>query len=225
MLTSAGAPTPAVGEVPRPVDTGRTLRELGHAHHVVLLLVVAQVGRRPADLRDLCLEILHAPGARPCVVESGDREQPRDVGDLRLPYRRIGFIEVELARAQRQAARLDADDGLADLVAVEVHADDDRLQQQPAVTPGEEVDQLLTARDGGNRVQLRLDRREPGSLDRSLVHERRVPVAHLLLVAALRGLGVGRRLLEDCPGFLQRLVLQCSEAAGLELVGRYLGAV
>ncbi len=85
------------GEVPAPVDARGTLRELGRTHHVVLLYIVAQLGGRPGDLRDLRLQCLHVPRPLFGIVETGDLEQACDVGALRLQDGGIGGVEIEVA--------------------------------------------------------------------------------------------------------------------------------
>ncbi len=90
---------------------------------------------------------------------------------------------------------------------------------------GKEIRKLLPVADGRDRVQLGLDRREAGGLDRRLVHERGVPVAHFPAVAPLGGAGVRCGFDQDGPHLLQRLVLERRQSTRFDPVSGNLGAL
>ena len=178
-----------------------------------------------------------ALGARAGCARSGELEHAADVGavlGLQSDARRVGS-EVVVAIGHAETALQQVGGVLRRIVEV-------RRNPQPEQPVGvkirhvQRIDvgaQLSTEEAGegglvcerGDRGELGLDRYSPLGLDRGLIHESQVVVAHFAGIGVRRTLraGCGRGFLDQLPGAAVRLLGEDGESAVGRAVGGDLG--
>ena len=130
---------------------------------------------------------------------AGEHQQMRHVGDEVLAdflALRVGF-GVVVAVGQSEAAGVDADDHHAGILRILFSAGVEEVEAALIGALAQEGGDLFAILDGGDAVELRLERREAARVDGIGVHAGGVVVADLLL----RGRAVSEpsHLLRECP--------------------------
>ena len=153
----------------------------------------------------------------------GKLQHLRDVRDVFRPepLRLLVGLRVVVAVGQTQAALERRHDDLARVLAVLLRAD----LEEGADSPLLEARDLLLERslvvNRGDPVELSLERRDPGRLDRGLIHAAPVEVGELSLLGPRRRRRPGGELLQGLVQDLAVPLVQLVERAPARVIGRH----